>query len=74
MIWQLLNMFEPLGPFSVLGFLLVEEQLIHIENKGNRFRKQVNKKIIHLVTVAFNFFKDCYLKSFYEATEILSPS
>ena len=32
-IWKLLNMFEPLGPFSVLGFLLVEEQLIHREQR-----------------------------------------
>ena len=32
-IWQLLNMFERHGSFSVLGFLLVEEQLIHREQR-----------------------------------------
>ena len=30
--------------------------------------------IINLVTIALNFFKDCYHNGFSEATEILSPS
>ena len=30
--------------------------------------------IINLVTIALNFFKDCYHNGFSEAIEILSPS